>query len=616
MPKMGIHGIVLEDAIKKLQLDPDTKSLGVGIEEHMDWAMLGAIGPDLFFWSPDYEIMDTVIDMWKIYKKWSEIYNDCMAPVVWVKDKVVEFGEDVYAAAEDVLPTSSIETIASVLQELRETVDLFKSGIVTGVETLVGTSYSDDFFSGFKPPLQDNKSESSWLWFDMLHYRNTGDFAHNLLKNAGTGTDRVKAYAFGYLSHIATDLVGHPYVNQIVGGPFRLHPHRHVTVENWMDTRLYHERFSENINNTLVTRLGFPNTSQLPTDIRDLLYKTFKDTYQNIPHPTKLSGEGFLTKSQISDTYGIFVEILNIMPNTIVPRPEEPFSNVIELLGEAVQDMFEQFDNFPNPPDPAKGNCSLGDILSFGFTDDSRDCYDNFFEKTGEWVSWVLEVIEWTTLTVVAVIDALAASFGLLPILTILAVIYLIQLGLYEIWRSFRSILALHGYIYPDPDDLDTSHGRNLTTTFQCLIENFKYPRQSKSSDSSHLSCPPSNYEKPITAVAFHPVGDSETSPEDFISQAPFDPQSLERYALASSPEDTRAIHRAGISIGNATDITAWMMKNAAISVNNQTSSAQNIKSILFANWNLDGDRGYGFKTWSAIVPPNGNGLVQEEKYV
>ena len=58
------------------------------------------------------------------------------------------------------------------------------------------------------------------------------------------------------------------------------------------------------------------------------------------------------------------------------------------------------------------------------------------------------------------------------------------------------------------------------------------------------------------------------------------------------------------------------MMKNAAISVNNQTSSAQNIKSILFANWNLDGDRGYGFKTWSAIVPPNGNGLVQEEKYV
>ena len=35
MPKMGIHGIVLEDAIKKLQLEPDTQELGLGIEKNI-----------------------------------------------------------------------------------------------------------------------------------------------------------------------------------------------------------------------------------------------------------------------------------------------------------------------------------------------------------------------------------------------------------------------------------------------------------------------------------------------------------------------------------------------------------------------------------------------------
>jgi len=614
MPKMGIHGIVLEDAIKKLQLEPDTKELGLGIEKNMDWAMLGAIGPDLFFWAPDYEIMDTVIDVWKTYKEWSEIYNDCIAPIVWVRDQVTDIGENIYDAMEDVLPTSSIALITESLKQLRTTVEMFESSITSGIGAMTGYAFAEEFFTGFKPPLQDNKPESSWLWFDMLHYRNTGDFAHNLLKNAGNGTDRVKSYAFGYLSHIATDLVGHPYVNQIVGGPFRLHPQRHVTVENWMDTRLYHERYSENINSTLATRLGFPKHSKLPEDIRELLYKTFKDTYKNVPHPTKLSSDnGFLSKNQIGDTYGIFVDILNIMSGMVVSRPEEPFVNVGDILNDALEDFFDQFDDFPSPP-TISSSCGVLDI--FGLTESSRDCYKRFFEKTAEWVGWTLEVILWTVETLVALIDLLISMIGAMPILVILAITYLIQVGLYELWKSTRSVLALSGYIYPEPDEIDTSHGRNLTTTFHCIIENFKYPRQSKSENANHLGCPPSNYEKPVTAVAFHPVGDSETSPEDFISQTPFDLQLLERYALANSPEDTRAIHRAGISIGNATDITAWMMKNAAISVNNQTSSAQNIKSILFTNWNLDGDRGYGFKTWSAHLPPNGNGLVQEEKYV
>ena len=166
------------------------------------------------------------------------------------------------------------------------------------------------------------------------------------------------------------------------------------------------------------------------------------------------------------------------------------------------------------------------------------------------------------------------------------------------------------------PDALNSGLGRNLTTPFQCLIENFKYPRKSKGADTSHLACPPSAYEKPITAVNFNLHENSDIdpgsyTPEYFISQVPFDFNSLEKYALAKSPEETRALHRESSRIGNAVNFTTWMIKTASAQ-----GVDQSLKSILYTNWNLDGDRGYGYKTWSGLVPENGSGNVIDEKYV
>jgi len=88
------------------------------------------------------------------------------------------------------------------------------------------------FEKGLSPPL--DKPQKEWHWFDMLHYRNTGDFARALI-NKATSNEK-KAFAFGYLSHIATDVVGHGYVNQVVGGPYRKNVQRHVVSESFMDS--------------------------------------------------------------------------------------------------------------------------------------------------------------------------------------------------------------------------------------------------------------------------------------------------------------------------------------------------------------------------------------------
>ena len=55
MPKYGIHHVVLQETIGRLISDSTSYGQEAGNEmaTHKDIAMLGAIGPDLFFWAPD-----------------------------------------------------------------------------------------------------------------------------------------------------------------------------------------------------------------------------------------------------------------------------------------------------------------------------------------------------------------------------------------------------------------------------------------------------------------------------------------------------------------------------------------------------------------------------------
>ena len=76
------------------------------------------------------------------------------------------------------------------------------------------------------------------VWADFLHYIRSGQFVLNLIK-LSAGNDNLRAYALGYLTHYVTDVVGHPYVNQVVGAPWRLAWQRHHLVENFIDTYVW-----------------------------------------------------------------------------------------------------------------------------------------------------------------------------------------------------------------------------------------------------------------------------------------------------------------------------------------------------------------------------------------
>jgi hypothetical protein len=191
-----------------------------------------------------------------------------------------------------------------------------------------------------------------------------------------------------------------------------------------------------------------------------------------------------------------------------------------------------------------------------------------------------------------------------LPIAVLLAILYGIQLMLYEIWQTVRTTLALTGFIYPEPDDLNDAHGRNLTTPFQCGLEGCMksvrmlaaYPRLTNLT-VSHLVCPPPMAEPPVTTA--NPMGPTgELTPDSFIFQEPLNLDVLALYSRSASADETRKLARNCLKIGNATDLTAWM-----IGVLADQNAPGHDKDVAHTNWNLDSDRGYGFKTWVGPLP-------------
>ena len=113
----------------------------------------------------------------------------------------------------------------------------------------------------------------------------------------------------------------------------------------------------------------------------------------------------------------------------------------------------------------------------------------------------------------------------------------------------------------------------------------------------SHLVCPTPNTENPVTWSGLREVG-IDATPDRIICQDPFNFNAWRAYALANGPGQSRSLQSDRLAIGNATDLTAWMIANA-----HDTTSVPERDAVLFAHWNLDADRGYGYRAWSGNVP-------------
>src|SRR5438034_458686 len=123
---------------------------------------------------------------------------------------------------------------------------------------------SHDWWGLFSLGLNVGYDNKDFFWSDMLHYRKTSLFGNCLWSLAASRgaepdddarlwSDRLKAYALGYLTHLATDTAGHPFVNEKAGGPFRTHWQRHHLIENHIDAKTHDDEHGTDVNYNMFT---------------------------------------------------------------------------------------------------------------------------------------------------------------------------------------------------------------------------------------------------------------------------------------------------------------------------------------------------------------------------
>jgi hypothetical protein len=240
-----------------------------------DWekfTAIGAIGPDLFYFSQDYNgiplgpvsdelmlalatyyffdyasendweplliILDQVnstmagllrflIKLQKIWQDFMDGWNATIGPIV----------ADITNLADDLT--------GGVLSEFGVVMDELKAALKTVAEEELLTY--KDIFTYFDTCVQKGFDEKLFLWSDMSHYRRPSALCQSFIKQvdalAANGqqdeADQFLAFTLGYITHLGTDTVAHSFVNEQCGGPFRNHPQRHHLIENHIDAWNY-----------------------------------------------------------------------------------------------------------------------------------------------------------------------------------------------------------------------------------------------------------------------------------------------------------------------------------------------------------------------------------------
>lgn len=638
MPKYGIHYIVLDEMSKKLAASSSNseKAIANCINNNRAAANLGAIGPDLLFWAPDYDFVQGLRNFvipFKNLQNTIDSIEDIVEAISEGFENVINMPKDFVLNQLKNSQIPFISTTAKAVTDLDEFMEIAKDnlennfdaiksellpaiflkglGMDAGIETftLARSVFQGQFGSGN----QIGKEEQDWYWFDMLHYRKTGDFAKKLIENAeASNNDELKAYAYAYTTHYITDTVGHPFVNTISGSPFRIAAQRHAVIENYMDQYEWNSRFDNNIRNEMYSSFEFDNYT-ISDELAELISNTLRDTYgaPNSARPLRYkNNDGFLSKDDIKIAFELQKIALEFLGGSdAVHKPVEPKPGFDEILSTFFDDI-----DFPSPPSIQTDSDSNNTL------EELSNQIEEWFQAIENWAKWALDVAKELADTIVDAIVAAADIIVEAVTFTIELLTYAIQNLMYNIYRAIHQILVLSGVAYPEPDDVDLNNplAKDHITTHKANNPQEKYPilkfpgqqhldRKSyldifKAGDSSDYdgydfdnSNPLGfkNHEMPLTTNSFYPKNEN-TTPRVFIDDtvnSPFDLNVFRSFVNADTPEDTRALYPTlNKGFGNAVDVSIYILSNK----NNPSHN-------VFCNWNLDGDRGYGYKTWDGI---------------
>lgn len=614
---------------------------------------LGAIGPDLFFFLPDFRDPGLANSLIGVLKFLDDFYAKLDE---WILTREERYLGPIWENADEAVSRLTGD-LSTVVQE-----DLSKFSALLTTAILVIASQSSDWFGLFSLGLDRGYDNKDFFWSDMLHYRKTSRFGHALWTaaagmeqealEAGTAAgearalgDRLRSYALGYMTHLGTDVTGHAFVNEKSGGPFRTHWQRHHLVENHMDAACYdqdhgsdahydmlatsalHYRllFGDEATRTLPMddfdmsslrgRYDFKRQldvdSEMPDEIAELVFRAMGTAYDtgsasaaSVNDPSRTTpqiipdGDGRPDAELIQHTFLLFFRYLKHVTtdgfSSDKPEPPEVFPNL-------------DFPQLTDPQDEAPGA-----------SDHDPDFWDILLMVLS-FLLWVVEVAVWLATVLPAVILDLG-TYG-----PRVAAYYAIELPLYYMMKAERMVLVMTGYIMPLQDEINLGLVQIGTGTRGLFLEELAamddvlgglfdlsatapnepapdrlFPRAIKTDASGMPNefhapwrYPDSPQEAGGTIAGPHGPGDL---PHQLLEETTAGSQALRsRLERAKTPTETDAIASrvsAGNNMGDPVHFSTYLIWQLA-----RTKLVRGERTRT-TDWNLDADRGYGYKCW------------------
>ena len=572
---------------------------------------LGCQGPDFLFFntkdvSPTIEALVTayydVYDFIEGFKR--DLLKLVPQPVL---DALAALDE---AKNEVVTSSSTLTELEELFGDMQAVVDALSSALFEMVKRfvsefnlydLVAHPYRDGVPEGTKPPgfdvgAQRASGVNEWWWFDAMHYRKTGKLARWLLDST-TPDSPLHLYAIGYLTHVAADTVGHPYVNCISGGPYRSFAQRHKASENYQDVfnlsavrgvdwnfSKLHALYNFNYSGSIDTDNDVPDPfTHLPGDLADLIARALNEIYDEDGTSPTPDYAKRVTGSDINKAYRLWYRWFKSATDTgTLPAPV-PYSFTAELR-EVWEKLVDNLDE-------------VGDML-----EDAADAAGDM----GIWGIFLLlgALILGALLAAAALIDAVLGALTTLGSATIRYAACLVYEQLYNAYEMFRLGLAMNGLAFPlhehlgDPrithfgnPSLPDANGANVFSILGRLPA-LRWTVAGPLHNERHLVYPPTGGELPGTfavptsyldkASTWYAWGDltQKSGILDALVALPSDPN-------AAGQDDgglSQVLHDRAL-LGNALMLTGAMYDRIRA-------------GGAVPDFNLDGDRGYGWLCW------------------
>ena len=580
---------------------------------------VGTLGPDfLFFNSDDWpaglnklgkmqdQMLDGIIDI-----------RDKVGRAIPLVNRTVNLKKEAERAIEAGRDASaSFDQMQHVMGNLDALMDLVVSTLTTGLKDLA-TSHLN-VFSLLGSPITNCDPNDEWWWFDVLHYAKTGKFAERLLRNS-KGNAQAHAYAVGYLSHVTADTVGHPYVNNVVRGPYRNHSQRHKVVENYQDVALYRDWFRKNgprltpeqrgrlqdeefVNSELARLFRYNrDASHLPE--REQLRRTDTIAAQLLPNAASVEmpdniarliagaagqtyGNSFgapINQHQVKNAYRRWYSwFAKSTTEGLLPRSLPGLPPLDETIREWFNELVDQLERTAE---------AWKDVFS-GKPKFSWKGVRNLFKKIGR-------AIAETARLAYELIDKINATIQAIPARVLDWGIKTLYQQFYKIYDLYRLSVSLNGFAFPATRHLTDPRVRHMIQPQQFSDAHnnalrkvhLAYPLQPvdfggafrSAPQIAHLVYPPVDVENSQLTEA--PNTYRHHGP-DYYADGPvhFDRHTVER--LATTPTPLEKVEAEREALGNACQLTAAYYERFS-------------EGQVLPDLNLDGDRGMAFPCWS-----------------